>query len=493
MTADAQALDQVRSYLATLSPRLRAKLVSEIETQRLKGKSEPAHEVVLNLVRSVMRSEAEEAKRTGSPERLFYEPLEPFLVDEAGSTKHKGFISRKSLDAVWRWLQREDSINHRIAVASDEASKALLGGEDEKAVAIMARLRADILPVLQEAIAAAAADPRQHMNLSMQLEGSRNLEDLNDIAAILRLEERLGKLVSKLANTIEDLDDATIGKIVRQVKDDGADLIYLLIAVYRRLEHPAQILRILTRFEGTDDGVRLSKSRFAPCADIVLAEIDFADERIAAHISRPAEFDSLLAAIRRFYALANGLSVAVELEGATDWRKRLAAHRRRASEILSAEVETIPGAVRRAMRPRRREGERIQPVPEDDVLEAEYAVRLMVGLKPYRAELAVNELLGTVASQIEKFVESANEAINHELRTATGAGVDVARSDLDVAVRINAIVFGESYAALLKRSGDVAGPMPSPFEADEDDDAGDQSGRGAKAGEAPYRERAPAA
>lgn len=493
MTADAQALDQVKSYLATLSPRLRAKLVSEIETQRLKGKSEPAHEVVLNLVRSVMRSEAEEAKRTGSPERLFYEPLEPFLIDEAGSNKHKGFISRKALDAVWRWLQREEAINDRMVVANDEASKALLDGEDEKAAAIMAQLRADILPVLDEAIAAAAADPRQHMNLSMQLEGSRNLEELNDIAAVLRLEERLEALVSKLPNTIEDLDDNIIGKIVRRVKDDKADLIYLLIAVYRRLEHPAQILRILNRFEGTDDGLRLSKSRFAPCVDIVLAEIDYADERIAAHISRPAEFDSLLAAIRRFYALANGLSVAVELESASDWRKRLAAHRRRAAEILSAEVQTIPGAVRRAMRPRRRDGERIQPVPEDDVLEAEYAVRLMVGLKPYRAELAVNELLGTVTSQIEKFIESANEAIIHEQRNTTGDGLDVARRDLDIAVRINTIVFGENYAALLKRSGEVAGPMPSPFEAGEDEDGDDEGGHAANGADAHHRERAPAA
>jgi hypothetical protein len=213
-------------------------------------------------------------------------------------------------------------------------------------------------------------------------------------------------------------------------------------------------------------------SRFAPCAEIVLAEVDLAAERIRANIKRPAEFDSLLSAIKRFYALANGLSVGIEMEGATEWHKRLSAQRKRASEILSAEVQTVPGAVRRAMRPRRREGERPQPVSDDDVEEAVYSVRLMVGLKPYRGELAVNELLGTVTGQVEKFIEATNTAILHELRTASGADLDVARHTLDVAVRINTVVFGEDYAALLKRSGD-AGPVPSRFDEVEDEEAED--------------------
>jgi|GEM_PF-2305397 len=473
MTSENKALEQVKSYLATLSPAIRAKLVSEIESKRRSGQADPAHDVVLRLMRDVVGGAAGEAPATETPEELFSAPIEPFLVDEQGGGKHEGFISRKAFEAVWRWMQREPATADAITVALNEADAALKAGDEDRAAAVMAKLRADMVPSIQQAVRSAAEDPRQQMNLSIQLEGERHVEDLGDIAAVLRLEARIARLTGKLPSPIEELDGPTVNKITRRLKDDpSGDLIYLLIAIYRQLEYPAQLIRLLTLFEGTDDGARLCKSRYAACAEILLADMDFAAERIAQYISRPTEFDALLTAIRKFYALANGLSVAVELEGAPDWRKRLAAMRRRASEILSSEVETIPGAVRRALRPRRRDNQPTAASAEE-VAEAEYSLRLMVGLKPYRAELAVNELLGTVASQVEQFMEAANTSIVQEMRTASGAARDIARRNLDAAVRLNTVVFGDQYAALLKRSGEVAAPMPTRADGTADDaDAG---------------------
>ncbi|WP_436640047.1 hypothetical protein [Microbaculum sp. FT89] len=474
MTADLKVLEQVKSYLATLSPRLRAKLVSEIEAQRLKGSADVAQEVVLDLLRGVMRAESAQARQSGTPERAFSEPLEPFLVDEAGPRKLEGVIARQSLDALWRWLQREDAIGGALHKATEDANAALLAGDDERANGIMAGLRADIVPIIEAALADAADDPRREMKLAMQLDGQRGFDDLKDIMTVMRLEERINKVVARLPATIGDLDDDLIAKIVHRTRDVDGDLLYLLVPVYRRLAHPAHIIRILTEYENTDKGSRLVESRFAPCAEIVLTDVELAADRIAMHMGRPGEFDRLLEAIKRFYTLANGLGVAIELDDATGWLRRLTDQRKRASEILSAEVQTIPGSVRRAMRPRRRDGER-GAASDDDVQDAEHAVRLMVALKPYRGELAVNELLGTVVGQVETFIEAANAAILHDIRKSSGAALEAARRDLEVAVRINAVVLGETYASLLKRSGDAAGPVPSRFDLYEDDEDGGEA------------------
>lgn len=475
MTADPQALEQVKSYLATLSPRLRAKLVSEIEAQRLNGGADAAQEVVLDLLRGVMRAETAQARRSGTPERVFSEPLEPFLVEEVSARKLEGVIARQSLDALWRWLQRQDAIGAALHRATADANAALLAGDDERAAGIMGGLRADIVPVIEAALAEVADDPRGQMKFAMQLDGQRGFDDLKDIVMVMRLEARINKVVARLPATIDDVDDDLIAKIVHRTRDADGDLLYLLLPVYRRLAHPAQIIRILTEYEDTDQGRRLVESRFAPCAEIVLTDVELAADRIAAHMGRPSEFDRLLVAIKRFYTLANGLGVAIELDDATGWLRRLTDQRKRASEILSAEVQTIPGAVRRAMRPRRRDGEPAA-ASQDDIQDAEHAVRLMVALKPYRGELAVNALLGSVVGQVETFVEAANAAILHDIRKSSGSALAAARRDLDVAVRINTVVFGETYASLLKRSGDAAGPVPSRFDLYEEDDADGEAG-----------------
>lgn len=469
MSESSALVDQLRTYLGTLPPKTRARLVREIETARLKGQAEPAHGFILEAVRHVMREEAEAAERTGSPQRLFCEPLEPFLVDEAGDAKHCGFIHRASLNHIWRWLVRDSDIAADLRDREREATAALLDGDEAKAAEISRAMRADAAPVIQAALAETASDSRARMKFAVQLGGGRVVDDLEDMLAILRHEEKLAKFAARLPDEIAVLDDELATSILRRLRDE-TQLVYPLILVFRRLYQPAGLLRLLTLHERTDDGKRLVRSRLAPCVDIVAAEMEIVLERLARSVGRPSEYEAHVLAIRRFYDLANGLGVAIELDGVPEWRNMLAAQRRRASEILSSDVQNIPGAVRRALRTRRREGERRTAPSEEAIQEAEHAVRSMVALRPYRGELAMNELLGNVISQVENYIEVVNGAILQDLRTATGPDRDIAHAELDAAVRINTIVFGENYAQLLKRSGEVASPKLAQFDEDDGDE-----------------------
>lgn len=469
MTVDQSVFDQVRIFLSSLPLRLRARLIREIEDVRARD-DDTFYPIIIELLRDVTRDEVETAKREGRPQPLFCEPLEPFLVDERGQTKHRGFIRRQSLYAVWRWLCREGAIADALSQADDAATEALLAGDDARASEILAGMRRDCVPVIEKALRDAATDQRLLMHLTTLVEGGRNLDDMPDIAAVFRMENRLTKLAAKLPPSIDNLDADLTVTIIKRLKNNGTDVVYPLSLVYHRLDSPVQIIRLLTQYEGTDDGARLSRSRFSECVAIVLADMDFAAERIVQRAGKPQEFDELLVAIRQFYSLANGVNAAVDVKGAAEWRNRLAALRRRASEALSAEVERIPGAVRRVVRSNRRDGGRGGPAQEDDILEAEYAVRLMTALGPYREELAVNELLATVVGQIENYIEAVNGAILEDMRDAIGLERVTAERDLEVALRINKIVFGENFAALLKRSAENAALQLGDDDDDDDDD-----------------------
>lgn len=457
---------QLDRYLGALPPRAQAKLMYELERAELAGTGDATQRIILDRLRHVVREEHEQARRLGSPQRLFCEPLEPFLVDEAGSGKHRGWVQRASLNAVWRWLGRQQGLEG-LAGQESRATDALLKGDYEAAAAVMAELRRMALPVIQAALETSNSGTREARRLTSELESERAVADLADIAAILRLEAPLSALAAKLPATIERLSPDHAQRIVARSGIGEADLVYPLMLIYSRLANRPELLHLLVADAGTDDAARLTGHRLSACVDIVFADLDFAIERIERHITNPAEFEALVSAIRRFHSLASGMGVTLDLDGAEKWRARLAEKRRRASEILGREVARTPGAIRRALKPRRRDAGLNGPDPAD-VADAQHAARLMVALRPYRSETAVNEILAGTARQVEAFIEAANTGIVQDLRDAEEADRNAARATFEAALAINEIVFGEAYTALLRRSGRLADPPPEEEE-DEDD------------------------
>ncbi len=72
-----------------------------------------------------MRESGEPAPRIGNPARLFFQPLEPFLVDDTAAHKHQGRIARVSLEPIWAWIGR-DLLPAEAKTFSEEVSRALL-------------------------------------------------------------------------------------------------------------------------------------------------------------------------------------------------------------------------------------------------------------------------------------------------------------------------------------------------------------------------------
>jgi hypothetical protein len=471
MSDEPSKMDSLRSYLLALPLSAQAMLLHEIEKARLRGEGEPAHGVIADVLRAVIRDEHARAKRAGTPQRLFCEPLEPFLVDEKSSRKYSGFILRESLNAIWRWLCEVPDLADFDDLA-DQATEALAKGDYAEARQITATLRARAHPVMSAALQSASSHARDRMQLASRLGGERGVDEMADVAAVLRLEDRLARLAAKLPRRIEHLTPELAERLLRRLDDGPGDIVFPVMVIYRRLASPAELLQLLVAAAGTDDAAKLRSHRLACCVDIVFAELDFAIERIIRDVSRPAEFETLVASIRHFHALASGMPVSININGAEDWRARLADRRRRASEILGEEVARAPGAIRRVMKPRRRDKGGMAPPDSSDVTDAEHAARLMVALRPYRSEVAVNEILAGVGRQVETFVEAANGGILQDLRSAQGADKEAARAVFRAALRINEIVFGKDYTTLLRRSGRMADPgAVSPESGQDDSDA----------------------
>ena len=128
MTSDGQAIERLREYLLTLKPEARSMLVQEFERNLLRGDDSGGSELVLAELRRAIRAEARPEPRIGDASRLFFAPVEPFLIDARADHKRIGRIARVSIEPLWSWIGR-DLIPAEAKALSEDIGRALLAGE----------------------------------------------------------------------------------------------------------------------------------------------------------------------------------------------------------------------------------------------------------------------------------------------------------------------------------------------------------------------------
>jgi hypothetical protein len=98
---EALPLEKLRTFLRDLTPEARALLLAEIERAEQRGEPIPAAEFLLRELRGEARPPDREADRAAMPARLFFAPLDPFVVDDGPERPHRGRVSRVCLDPIW--------------------------------------------------------------------------------------------------------------------------------------------------------------------------------------------------------------------------------------------------------------------------------------------------------------------------------------------------------------------------------------------------------
>ena len=98
------AADKLRAFLRELKPGARALLIAELERGLLQGTNPAGAELILAELRRSLRDGQSSSGRFGDPARLFFQPVEPFLVDDGPDHKHHGRIARAALEPLWLWI-----------------------------------------------------------------------------------------------------------------------------------------------------------------------------------------------------------------------------------------------------------------------------------------------------------------------------------------------------------------------------------------------------
>ena len=156
--------------------------------------------MVLQELRRAIRADAQPVPRIGDAARLFFTPLEPFLIDASADHKRVGRIARVSLEPIWTWIGR-DLIPAEAKALSEDINRALLAGDRTKADQLVRALHERAIQRMTDAVGAIGADERARRRLAVQVGTPRAMEDLSTMIALLSLREVLADFGSAIAQS----------------------------------------------------------------------------------------------------------------------------------------------------------------------------------------------------------------------------------------------------------------------------------------------------
>ena len=118
-----------------------------------------------------------------------------------------------------------------------------------------------------------------------------------------------------------------------------------------RMTAPWQLIRLGVKAAGSDTAARVAETHYGVAVNIVLAEL----ERMVAELRedlRTGQGIAVGSLLKTIHDSARGLRTELALPVDSTWGRALAAQRTQISDLLRAEIESMPRRVQRLLRPR---------------------------------------------------------------------------------------------------------------------------------------------
>jgi hypothetical protein len=406
-------VERLRKFLRELSPGARSLLVGELERSVLRGDAVAGGDLVLQELRRIMREQRDGTARLDESAQLLFKPLELFLVDDRGDHKHLGRVARTSLEALWSWVQRDLLPDDAESLAAD-VSEAMLAGDRAKTERLTRVFQDRVAAAIEASFSIAAEDGKVRRRILQQIGTPRAGDELAALKCAL---------------------DSAAAR-------DGELLLYALLTVMNRMTAPWQLIRLGVKAAGSDTAARVAETNYGEAVNIVLAEL----ERMVAELRndlRSGQGIAVGSLLKTIHDSARGLRTELALPVDSTWGRALAAQRTQISDLLRTEIESMPGRVRRLLRPRPSREIRPNSVLDPaEVAEVEALVEFVGICRYFAGELAINEMTQRALTELRQYLDNGTQALLEGLRQAGEPDRAFRQSQVDAAVRFCSNVFG---------------------------------------------------
>ena len=330
-----RASEELKQYLAQLTPQVRARLLGELERLLELGESIPRTEELIVSLRAEFPNGPE---RISEAERFFFQPLDPVLVDGAPERANSGQIARGSLLPIWNLL-KTDLLTTMAREYVTDVSKVLVNPKQAEKLA--AGFQKKALGYLDGTMRTADGRDMVRAALRMYTSSPATFDDLAKMFTVFRASEALTKFAQNLAPKITKFEGAALNKVLDQLKAlkaaNAAAIPFGLTIIIRRLATPWQLLHLATKVVDSKAPAAIAATPYALAVSMVLDQID--ERRLLLAVAlRSNRVVVAKGILKEIYAIERALTTQIEL-GDSDWGNRLRNQMAAVAAALDAEVE----------------------------------------------------------------------------------------------------------------------------------------------------------
>jgi hypothetical protein len=343
--------DRIADYLKRLTPQTRSNLLNEIERLQLCGIDLPGSGALLETLRAEFRKDGQPQNRMGNPQRYFFAPLEPFLMDGDPEHPNPGRISRGSLSPIWDWISRD--LLPTMARDYGEQMRSLIASDKKReAQRAASTFQTKVVKSLENTFASPDATAQARARLATYTASRAAFGDLRKMVSALRAREALAKLAGELPEKISNFDDGKVAGVaelldafVKAGNATGKEAVpFALTLVASRLKTSWQLVRLATKGAASKAASDVAATPYAIAVTMVLDLIE--DQKLALRFALKNE--RVLVAkelLTRIYDMEYALEVRIDNLEQSEWGLRLHQLMEAIAALVEAEVSRFPDNV----------------------------------------------------------------------------------------------------------------------------------------------------
>jgi hypothetical protein len=451
MASGGATVDRLREFLRELPANSRSTLIAELERKMLAGETIVGADLILTELRRLFRESRATQPRYGNAARLFYKPLEPFMVDDAADRRHPGRISRAALDSLWSWIRR-DLLPDEAKQFTDAIGEVLLANDSARADVLARGFQDQVAATLAPAF---ERGDRELRRLLSQIGTPRPQDDALNLMRVLKLRDPLAMFADHLPGYIANLSERRLAEtrgLIEAAAGRSPEIVpYALVVVMRRLAAPWQMIRLVPKLPGG----RAVIGGDDMAVEMVVAELARLTDELRSDLQSGGV--ATVSLLQQIHDAARGLRTELDPPPDSPRGKELAALRTQISSLLHTQIESMPGRVRRLLRPRPSAEIRANSrLDGDEVSEIETLIGLVGACRNFAGELALNEMTQRSYSELQQFLDQSTGPLLDALRHAGDIDRSFRQSQADAAVRFCRKTFGPDYAAMLTKAAELA-------------------------------------
>ncbi|MEM9631399.1 MAG: hypothetical protein AAGA50_08745 [Pseudomonadota bacterium] len=460
MSYSDQLETKLKTYLSSLSPKAVEALVRNLEKAKAQKDKDPHLNLILTAAVTLLRKPQSGTldlpggeHRRGQIQRLFFSPLEDFLINETLPNRQEGRVNRAVLDRVWTWLGR-DVIPGDVRMVLDQAGNNAVSGE--RVDALVQALRTRSVDAVSEALRKSEVSEKERRRIGIELGGERGIAELLDIQKIFAAERWLIPFLQNIPDRVNEhrlKQDLDVLRLVDKCSARFPDHIPVIAAaLVERADTPSALCTFAGRLAGDEDPKVIANSPFAPFVDVVMSEAERLQILALEHRNNNPDPVAFSQALGEYHSLVRGVERDMDLSLSGKWHKRLSETKRNISSEVTRELNNAHGAIRRALQVPKFDKNGVLRSNQAAIDEAVRILRVVTMSRNASETLAVNDVGKRTRQAVEQTLEIVTRSLITDLGKARGQQQEAQLAAADAAIMLSEIYFGSEYAAQLRRS-----------------------------------------